>query len=355
MSGLGLIALVWVFVALTPTEVVDGPAGSSFVTTERGVAALASLLERNGTAVTRIGEPLEQAPLEDVGTLVMFEPGVLGSPVDTGLLVEFARDGGVVVVAGNLSDAMVGGLLGEGSALEAGGPSTGLTVQPIHQMTGAMVTEGARHLVRTGEAQVVVAGEGKALVAQRHLGDGRIAVVADIGPFTNRLIDHADNALLALAILESGPVAFYEFPHGYLTPGRNGGWLGSAPPAARATILLLGVAVGIGLITYARRLGPPETETRLLAPERIGFVEAVAGILRRTNRLEEAIEPIRTAVRHRLATRSGSGSSPQHARAAGSAAGLTEEELSAVFDHAHTPEAVLAADRALAKLTKKGY
>jgi len=113
------------------------------------------------------------------------------------------------------------------------------------------------------------------------------------------------------------------------------------------------LAALVWMVSRGRRLGPATTGARELPPPRRLYVEAVAATLARTDRPADAVEPVRTAIRLRLAGRAGydplAGERPL--REIGLRAGLTPEELDAVLGEGGSPEEVLAVGRALARLS----
>jgi hypothetical protein len=113
---------------------------------------------------------------------------------------------------------------------------------------------------------------------------------------------------------------------------------------------LLAAAGLAAMIAYARRLGPPEDVERRLRPDRAAYIESVAAMLGRTQRLNESIRPVRARARRLLASRAALAQTPSDddLRRAGQTANLTDEEIEAVLDETGDP---LAAGRALARLS----
>jgi hypothetical protein len=105
------------------------------------------------------------------------------------------------------------------------------------------------------------------------------------------------------------------------------------------------------MLARGRRLGPPEAESRELAPPRRAYVESLAALLSRTKRPAEAVEPVRAEAK-RLLTQRGQLDDPDEEalRQLGRSAGLTDEEIDSLLGTASGKAGVLAAGRALVKL-----
>jgi hypothetical protein len=122
---------------------------------------------------------------------------------------------------------------------------------------------------------------------------------------------------------------------------------------------MLGAAVIVWMVAIGRRLGPPEPESRDLAPERGRYVDSLAALMARSKQPGAATELIRITARRNLARRSGlpADASTDQLRAAADALGLESQETDALLNdalgtRAFTNENLIAADRALAKITR---
>jgi hypothetical protein len=333
----------------------SGPPSSSYATAPEGAAAYAELLRRNGHPVRRIRTPLANADLDPATTVVVLDPGVLPRAAGEAL-ARFVADGGVLVAGGARPGGWVDALLDAAPRWAPEGTRRATPLVPVPETSGveAVEADGAGSWEKAGEALPLLGREGRvvALVADRALG--RMTLLADTSPLRNRLLWRSDNAAFALAVVGGGgrPVQFVESVHGY---GEATG-LGAVPSGWRWA--LGGLAFAALLLVWARgrRLGPPEAETRELPPPRRRYVESLAAVLARTKRPGEAAEPLRAAVRERVARRCGPAIEPddEAPRRAAGRLGLSAAELEAVFEPGRDRGALLGAARALARLETEG-
>ncbi len=100
----GLVALGVVLAIidrLSPAP--EGPASSSYATSPAGLAAYASLLERNGHPVRRVRTPIADREPRAGETLVVLDPDVM-EPQEARAIGDWVRAGGRLV-AGGVGDA----------------------------------------------------------------------------------------------------------------------------------------------------------------------------------------------------------------------------------------------------------
>lgn len=249
----------------------SGPAGSSYATAPRGVAAWAELLRRQGHAVRRVrGGPGE---LRRGETAVVLDPRNL-LPRDARRLARFTRDGGRLVAGGTAPEAWLR-FVAPDVAWRPGG-------REVVRGHLRVRTAGVGHWRELGGARSTVGPRGGSVVAEQGLGRGRLVLVADPSPVQNRLLAEADDAVLALALAgpPSRPVAFLESVHGF---GRASG-LAALPTGWRWGLVLLVLAGLCWVASQARRLGPPDVAVRELPPPRAAYVEAIALVMLRADR-----------------------------------------------------------------------
>ena len=144
---------------------------------------------------------------------------------------------------------------------------------------GAPVIEGRIRAVLEPE------GEPETLAAVYAVGDGTITVLADPRLRKNRLVEHADNAVLISHLLADAqqPVVFDEFYHG-LTVRGNPLWLLSRFPYGYSAASVLAATVLVGSGGQARFLGPPlSPRPASRRPDR-EYVDAMARLLNRSQR-----------------------------------------------------------------------
>ncbi len=340
LVGINVIAALVDAVAPSPS----GPASSSFATTPEGLAAWSELAERNGIRVRALRESPADAALGDEGTIaVMDAPSLTGD--EARALRAFAERGGRVI-AGGEPGGWTRTLAGDLPDWEDDGPETARPVGSAPETAGVSRVETSGD-GRWEEAGVLAGDEGSLLIV-REAGEGRIALLADTSPLQNRLLDHDDNAALALSLSSGGPLTFVESVHGY------GPQRGLAAIPARFGWALIGLLLAALVFMFARgrRLGPPEQERRELPPPRRAYVDSLAATMARGKAREEAVAPVRDEARRRLARRAGlpEDAPPEAWRDAARGLGLDDDEARALSGRADDDDAVVAAGRALAAL-----
>lgn len=352
-SFAGLVVLVTVISALSRSEVVDGPDGSSHVTTARGLAALFQTLERVGADAVRLERAVAAGDLRGAGAFVVADPDGTGySPAEVQALRRFVEGGGTVILAGYRDPDLAAGLLGEDPAEAAGSAGPAAVLVPL--APGTPAADPAPRAVEAGPALPVVAtppGAG-ALVATALVGEGLVHLVPDSSLLVNQFVGHPGNIGLAVRLTGTGRVIFDEYRHGFREADLGG--LPSLPGRWDRVTRLGAVVLLVALVVYGRRLGPPEPARLLPAPERRLYLESVARTLRRTRRPVAATAPVRRRAVELVARRA---SLPPDAppgvwEEAALGLGLTEEEAAAVLRP--SPANLLAADRALARLSRPG-
>lgn len=349
--AVNLIALV--LAALDRSQVVDGPAGSSFVTTALGTAALAETLEALGVDVTRLEAPLTAGGLEGLGTYVAVEPETGYGTAEIDELRRFAEAGGTLVLAGRPDEDLVAGVAGTGLDWVAGGiASHQVWLPPAWPGAGSDLTGDGIGAWEGDGGLATLGGDGRVTGRVVGVGAGLVHLVADAGLLANQHLDTAGNARWAVDLLGRGPVAFDEFRHGRGAEAASTGSL--VPPAVRRSLPALAVAGLLALVAYGRRLAPISPPGVEPAPGRIEHVESLAGALARTRRPGAAVEPSRRAALDLLSRRQGipRDSGPQEVREAARRAGLSDGEATVLARGAEGRDEALEVDRALAALRK---
>jgi hypothetical protein len=284
--------------ALVPST--QGPAGSSYATSSDGVGAMAELLRREGHTVTQQRGSLAGAALSADSTLVLLKPDAL-IPSEGARLRAFLAGGGRVVAGGGDPAGWLRAL-GVTPAWTDSGPRLAQPLTEDRDLGSAhqVLTEGSGswdpdHL----DGFTALLGESSApVLIGRDIGAGRLLLLADLGPLSNRLLASADDAELALALAgpASRPVVFAEGVHGY---GLGRG-LDALPSGWLAALVLLALAAFAFAFSRARRLGPPEDSQRALAPPRRAFIDAMAVTLERTRDPAPSTRRLRAATLERL-------------------------------------------------------
>lgn len=286
MKALRLAApLVAAAALLTPAAAVAAPSGppsSSYATAPRGLAAYASLLERFGFDITRLRVPVEDASLDEAGTVVLLDAGFVDTSA-TAALRDFVDEGGTLVTGGR-SPSWVDSLVGDpptwDNATSSEYSTSGLEAGDVDTVE----TAGDGRWSDPGEGTVVAGTEDDALAVEVAEGEGRMTLLADASPLQNRLLDHADNAAFGLALAgeAQGPVVFVESIHGY-GPPRG---LGAFPARWRWAFAGFVGATGLWMWSRGKRLGPAEEAERVPPPPRRAYVEALAATLARARKRE---------------------------------------------------------------------
>ena len=331
-------------------ERVPGPAGSSYVTTALGTAAVAELFASEGLEVTRLRAPHTSDRLDPSDVLVLVEVGFAGfTDSESRVIGDFVDQGGRIILAGpdpgGLFAAM-GRDLDDLPSWAAQGPSSA-----VSSLDGVdrVPLEGRGQLRGgVGVTSILDGDDGEAVAVVWREGDGDVIWLADPTPLLNQGLAEGDSAGFAMSLAGGRDVAFDEYRHGF---GGEGFWQ-LLPKNWAGTLLLLGVAVLGGMIAYSRRLGPPEETERHLQPERGAYVESVAAILGRTGPVRDSIEPVRRRVRRLLIQRAGLGpdATDDELRDAAGIAGVALEEIGAALDPHGDP---VNAGKALARLSMR--
>jgi hypothetical protein len=334
---------------LTPRP--HGPRSSSYATSPEGLAAYASLLADHGYSVRRVRRAPSERQLNLQHTVVLLDPGSVG-PWDAMALRAFLHNGGRLVVGGDPLEYSLPTLVQDAPEWSETSVKKATPIVPVAETAGVQDIEAAgpgAWTTQTGEAVPVITGDNGAIVAVASVGRGRAILFADASPLQNRLLDHADNAALGLAVAgaKGRTVDFLESVHGY----HPASGFAAIPWSWRFALGGLAFAALVLMLARGRRLGPPQAEGRELPPPRRVYVESLAAVLARTKRPDEAIEPIRAEGRRLLTLRAQDGGDDEDVlRQVGRRAGLSDDEVGALLGAVRGKAGVLVAGRALAKL-----
>jgi hypothetical protein len=287
-----------------------GPSSSAYSTGSQGFAAWSQLLARRGHRVVKVRGPLADANLPPGATLVLADPESLGADEARRVSSVLAGGGRVVLLGGDAVPLAT--LAGGQVAWQPGGSPVARVLAPSPETAGLarVVGAGNGHLrdpayllpvLGTGPRDVLAAVTSVPAFGGRPAG--RLVVVADAGIFDNATLDRADNAAFSLQVVGSGhTVYFAEGVHGF---GQSSG-LSAIPVSWRWAFGGLLLALLAGMWSVGRRFGPPEDESRQLAPLRGDYVDALGASLARTGRPDEAAAPLLAATRRSLRERTGS-------------------------------------------------
>lgn len=329
-AGIAALNLLLAGVRAATGGTPGGPRSSSYATGPDGDAAYAALLLKAGHKVVRLRLPPGRVNLLPTDTAVVLDPPFV-ERADGDALAAFVSGGGRLIAAEQqpwLRAPLPAPDLG------SDGKKRSRPFAPIAELVGVRSVEssGGPRWRSVGSALPALGDRGGALLALTRRGAGTVLLLSDSSPLQNRFLDRADNARFALGLAgsRSRRVVFFETYHGY---GRGGAGLKSIPFSWRTALLLEGAAVLTFMLARARRLGPPEPETRQLAPPRAEYVRSLATTLMRTRDKREALEPLRAELRRRIAIRAGLASDADDAalQAAASRLGLAPDEVAAAL------------------------
>jgi hypothetical protein len=330
-----------------------GPTGSSLATGPRGLAAYRDLLGRFGTRVETVRGNLSEADLDRSKTLVVIDPSRFDEQ-EGKVLRQFVDGGGRLVAGGSVENptAWLHSMLADPPRWR---PSAGREARPVGSSPDVAgvsrvrtAGEGAWTSLEPDDVSLTES-DGSVIVLVRQVGRGTVVLLADPSPIQNRLLDQADNALLALNLGgRTRPVVFAEGVHGY---GRSRG-LGRIPTGWKVALGGLVLAALVGMVAKGRRLGPPEDDSRALPPPRRAYVDALATTLSRTNDPAQSLASLQATTRAGLARRAGLPADAGNDALADVARGLgwPDDEIQAMTGPLQTADEVLAAGRALARL-----
>ena len=323
-----------------------GPRSSAYSTGRTGVRAYAELLWRYGHPVERLRTAPSHSRLDPTDTVFLLDPPAVAAE-DADALRAFLVEGGRLV-SGGRAGTWVRRLVEQ--------PPSGTTVGVIRARPLGSALPGIES-VRTagdsswsdpGSTRALLGGSRRVVLTAERVGHGELFLLADVSPLENRLLDARDNAALGLELAgrRGRGAVFLERYHGY---GRGTGL--SALPL-RWKVLLSGLALAglVYLVARGRRLGPPESRRRELGPSRHAYVDAVAAVIARTGRRDEAVAPVRRHARETLLRRAGlpPDADDDAFRAAAGRLGIPLEDVDAVLRPARSDADVLAVGRALA-------
>lgn len=350
----GVVAIIGIMVALVivaafgSDEAIDGPMGSSLVTTSLGTAALLETLDELGAEVVQLRVPIDADALRNVDTLLALEVGEqFYDPFEVVSLKNRVEAGLTLITSGPPNTELLEPIIGD---VPNWVPTTPLDGDST---VGSLSVASTRFgTFQPGSGLPLVVSGDRDLVVMFAVGDGAVVLFSDTAMLANQSLGRADNAEFVVSQIGVGTVAFDEFRHGFTELGATG-LLQAAPEAWRRTGWLVGLALVVALATYGRRLGPAEPEGRTFVPSRRNLVDSVAASLRRTRAPVEATHSTRDlAIREisRRALLSPDATSEDVAVAA--ATMLTDEQRTAVLYP--SPDTVLEADAALARLRSVG-
>ena len=340
----GVNLLVFLVRQVMEGEAVDGPAGSSYVTTASGVAAMFEMYEQLGLHPVRLRDSLLREPMQVDQVLFQINATTVSvEGAEASAVRDFVTGGGRLILAGPVSEGYLG-VLSEDHPVYALGDGIG----PVQQVFSDLPASG----VATIESDTIgviaesrtwtplyVDDQGRTLVVVSGLGSGEVYWIADYAFFANSHIALADNASLAVALADGRQPVFDETIHGFFN---NAGLI----PQQWLLAFWLGlVAALVAVVSYGTRRVPPEEFKRDLAPARAQYVDSMGSLLARAKDESAALKPIREAAMALLTTASGE---PDGQTRLAMMLGLAPHEVSSLLDD-DSPDPVVMG-QAFAKL-----
>ena len=348
IGSLALVALV--IDQLTPGR--SGPTSSSYATASDGLAAYADLLSLGGHPVTRLRSTPAHADLDPHTTVVLLDPEIVVQ-ADVAALRRFVSSGGRLIAGGREPGAWLSELLADDPTWSSRGDTQNTPLLPVPETAGVSSVQSAGEgSWSSAQATLPVLGPADASLATvRNLGAGRIVLLADSSPLQNRLLASGENAAFGLALAGAAgrPVAFEEAVHGY---GQASG-LAALPTRWQWALVGLALAALAFVAARIRRLGPPQPTSDGGLPPRREHVEALAAALGRTHKPGVAAGSVQQHARMLALRRAGmrADADPAEVEQAAARLGLDPEEGAAISAPSLADDEVLAAGRALAKLS----
>jgi hypothetical protein len=340
---------------------------SSFDHSAAGSGALAQLLTQQGHGVNQLASNLSPTSLSGTKVLFSLDPSTWNAANTQGVS-EVLRHGGTVVVSGRRGTTALLAKLDSVDHIAWISRSVGLA-----QLTG---TTSFRHAVSILDspgpgsfritssslvASVLARGRGGVLALAFH-HRGWLILVSNSSPFLDGHLAAYDNAAFALNLAQpsASTVTFDEFSHGV---GRRGQGLAGLSAPWRFGLGAILLSLILWIVSASRRFGPAQRLERNLIPPRIGYVDAMATLLRSrsTPDLVVATAPVRTELRKSLAQRFGlvEGADDKSLMALGNYSSPELGSFAGFVQHAVEPassnEDIINLGRALAQLkARKG-
>ncbi|MFO7777163.1 MAG: DUF4350 domain-containing protein [Nitriliruptoraceae bacterium] len=159
---------------------------------------------------------------------------------------------------------------------------------------GLEVPAGARGCFPVGQ------GTGAWLV-ELDRGAGRLTVLGSTEPFTNALLDAADNAVLAAALLGPAPGERLVVVPRPAEPAETGGLLALIPTGVWQLLALLVLALLLAVVWQGRRDGVVVAESLPPVLPSAELARSLAGLLQRAGDRTDAAERLRRGHRRRAA------------------------------------------------------
>ena len=284
---LGLVAVVVLGAYLGAARRTTGPPLDPRSTTADGTRGLVELVRTLGGSI----EVVEGAPGDATGQAVLLEDRLPRAQADE--LTAWVEAGGQLVVADPTSlftPAVAGAAVDTLRGSCALGGLTDVEVLDVGVSRFYDVPSGV-------DACFLDDGSGAFVVVEAR-GAGTVVSIGGPDLFTNRLLDEADNAVLAAALLVG------DRPTAFVRPGLPGGGerglVDLVDTPVRAALAQLLIAFFVLVAWRSRRLGRPIEEPQLVAIEGSELTRAVGRLLAANRRPDRAAALLRDRARRDL-------------------------------------------------------
>ncbi|TVR17211.1 MAG: DUF4350 domain-containing protein [Nitriliruptor sp.] len=145
-------------------------------------------------------------------------------------------------------------------------------------------------------------GEDGAWLVRVARGEGAVVVLGSAAPLTNGLLDEADNAVLAAALLGPAPgERLVVIPRPDEVPATEGGLLALVPDGVWQLLALLVLALLLAVVRQGRRDGVVVTESLPPVLPSAELARSLAGLLQRAGDRADAAERLRRGNRRTVA------------------------------------------------------
>jgi Domain of unknown function (DUF4350) len=257
-----------------------GPTGSSFSTSNDGIAAWASLLKASNQQVSQRRSPLGSGEaLNSADTLVVLDGSSLND-TDVAAVKNFLAAGGHLVTdeSGPLKRSLFEEVTTIDVLLRPLTQSAQLAPQVDSFTTGGatVLPIGSTLMVSSslpaGTTPIFVANDAVLVADITPINGGHITLLANPTFLSNAGLAVFDSAAFAVSLGSGRPVVFAEEHHGYGASKR----LDGVPARWRWGLVFLALATLAAMWSRGRRNGPAEPATRDLPPPRRRTIDMVA-------------------------------------------------------------------------------